>query len=254
MKLAISLKAALLCGTVVAGISVARANDGPSDNNGTQPVPSGQYVTPTFAAGSTFQRLNPGLPAPYRAFRPDGAIASALSPDGSTLLVMTSGYNTLNDPNGNLLSPSNGDSVDGASEYIFVYDVTTASKPSMKAILRPPNTFVGLTWTPDSKSFYISGGNDDVVYEYAAANIASGWSPSATIPLGHGTNGIGINQYPQAGGISIAPGGSVAAVANTLNDSFSLIDPSTNTLIAFTNPAPGTLATEYDLRPWATRG
>ena len=238
----------------MAGVGAARANDGPPDNSGLQPVPSGQYVTPTFAAGATFQHLNPGLPAPYSNFRPDGAIASALSPDGSTLLVMTSGYNTLNDPNGNLLSPSSGDTVDGASEYIFVYDVTTATKPQMKAILRPPNTFVGLAWTSDSKNFYISGGNDDVVYEYAAAGITSGWSPSATIQLGHNTTGIGIYQYPQAGGISIASDGSVAAVANTLNDSFSLIDPSTNTLLTFANPAPGTLATEYDLRPWATRG
>jgi DNA-binding beta-propeller fold protein YncE len=249
-----SLRAALLCGTMVAGAGVALANDGPSDNTGVLPVPTGQFITPTFAAGSTFQTLNPSLPSPYNFFRPDGAISSALSPDGSTLLVVTSGYNTLNDPSGNLLSPSNGDTVDGASEYIFVYDVTTATKPKLKAVLRPPNTFVGLAWTSDSKNFYISGGNDDVVYEYAAANIASGWSPSATISLGHGTNGIGLGQYPQAGGISVASDNSVVAVANTLNDSFSLVDQSTNTLIPFTNPAPGTLATEYDLRPWATRG
>ncbi len=249
-----SLRGVLLCGTIIAGAVGAHANDGPNDNHGVQPVPSGQFITPTFAAGSTFTSLNPGFPAPYNTFRPDGAIASALSPDGSTLLVMTSGYNTLNDQNGNLLSPSNGDSVDGASEYVFVYDVTVPGKPRVKAILRPPNTFVGLAWTTDSKYFYISGGNDDVVYQYAAANIASGWAPSATIQLGHKSSGIGLNQYPQAGGISIASDNSVAAVANTLNDSFSLIDPSTNALLAFTNPAPGTLPTEYDLRPWATEG
>jgi DNA-binding beta-propeller fold protein YncE len=262
MNFATSMRTVLLCGTVMTAamaafapaFAPAFANDGPSDNSGILPVPTGQFITPTFAAGATFQTLNPQLPAPYNTFRPDGAIASALSPDGSTLLVMTSGYNTLNDPSGNLLSPSSGDSVDGASEYIFVYDVTTAAKPKVKAILRPPNTFVGLAWTPDSKSFYISGGNDDVVYQYAAANIASGWAPAATIQLGHNGNGIGLYQYPQAGGISIAKDGSIAAVANTLNDSFSLIDPSTNTLIPFTNPAPGTLTTEFDLRPWATLG
>ena len=258
MKISANMRAVLLCGTMIAGAvgahTPARANDGPADNNGTLPLPTGQFITPTFAAGAAFETLNPMLPAPYNNFRPDGAIASALSPDGSTLLVMTSGYNTLNDQNGNLLSPQNGDPVDGASEYIFVYDVTNATKPSVKAILRPPNTFVGLTWTPDSKSFYISGGNDDVVYEYTAKGITSGWAPAATIQLGHNTVGIGLGQYPQAGGISIAADGSVAAVANTLNDSFSLIKPSTNTLIPFTNPAPGTLTTEYDLRPWATQG
>ncbi len=253
MKVVRSIRAALLCGTMMAGVVPAHANDGPNDNSGVSPVPSGQFVTPTFAAGSTFTSLNPGLAAPYDRFRPDGAIASAVSPDGSTLLVMTSGYNTLNDQNGNLLSPSNGDSVDGASEYIFVYDITTANKPKIKAVLRPPNTFVGLAWAPNGQSFYISGGNDDVVYQYESSNIVSGWSPFATIKLGH-SSGIGMGQSPQAGGISIAGDASLIAVANTLNDSFSLIDPATNTLIPFANSAPGTLATEYDLRPWNTQG
>ena len=257
MAFSVTIRGLLLCGTIIAtiaSVATAHANDGPNDNHGITPLPSGQFITPTFAAGATFATLNPQLPAPYNRFRPDGAIASALSPDGGTLLVMTSGYNTLNDPAGNLLSPGNGDSVDGASEYIFVYDVTTAAKPKIKAILRPPNTFVGLAWTPDGKYFYISGGNDDVVYQYAAANIVSGWAPLAKIALGHNGNGIGVFQYPQAGGISITSDNSLVAVANTLNDSFSLINPATNALIPFTNPAAGTLATEFDLRPWATKG
>jgi DNA-binding beta-propeller fold protein YncE len=253
VRITITLRAALLSATLLAGISAAKANDGYPDNAGILPLPTGQFITPTFAPGSSFATLDPGLAAPYHFFRPDGAIASALSPDGNTLLVVTSGYNTLNDQNGNLLDSANGDSVDGADEYIFVYDVTVPASPSLKAVLRPPNTFVGLAWTPDSASFYISGGNDDVVYQYKAANIASGWSPAATIQLGHNTYGIGLGQYPQAGGISIANDGSIAAVANATNDSFSLINLKTNTLIAIPGPA-GTSGFEYDLRPYNTLG
>ncbi len=254
MRIAVSLRAALLSATLLAGAATAaHADDGDDDNTGVLPLPSGQFITPTYAPGATFTTLNPSLPAPYANFRPDGAIASALSPDGGTLLVVTSGYNTLNDPAGNLLSPSNGDSVDGASEYIFAYDVTTPTAPVLKAILRPPNTFVGLAWTPDSSSFYISGGNDDVVYQYTAKNLASGWAPAATIPLGH-TLGIGLGQYPQAGGIAISSDGKLAAVANTLNDSFSLINLATNTLVNIPGQPTGTTGTEYDLRPYSTRG
>ncbi len=61
-------------------------------NGNTATIPTGQQVTPTLAEGSSYQRLATGL-------RPDGnadadsAMTSALSPDGTTLLVLTSGFN-----------------------------------------------------------------------------------------------------------------------------------------------------------------
>lgn len=94
-------------------------------------VPTGQYVTPKAAPGSRVLQLNNGL-------RPDGnadptiGVATALSPDGTTLLVMTSGYNTFfNDESGdpflyNVLDPRTGmpSSVTTPNaEWIFVYDV-----------------------------------------------------------------------------------------------------------------------------------
>ena len=230
----IPLKAVLLSATLLAGAAGsawADVDDGVADNNGQLPLPSGQFITPTAATGSTFQILNPNL-SDYPNFRPDGAIATALSPDGKTLLVMTSGYNTLNDSQGNLAA-------DGNAEYIFVFDVTNPRTPVQKQILRPANTFVGLVWAPDGSKFYASGGNDDQVYVYAAGT--GGYAQSALIPLGHNKVGIGLRQYPQAGGLAVSQDGSLLVVANTLNDSITVVSTATNAKLF-----------EYDLRPYNT--
>jgi hypothetical protein len=49
-------------------------------------VPTGMQITPTAAKGSTFQGLNPGL-SNYPNFLAGQAVATAMSPDGKTLLV-----------------------------------------------------------------------------------------------------------------------------------------------------------------------
>src|SRR5579883_3499237 len=60
--------------------------------NGAALLPTGQIITPSAAPGSAFERLSTGL-------RKDGsadaaeAVTTKLSPDGKTLLVLTSGYN-----------------------------------------------------------------------------------------------------------------------------------------------------------------
>ena len=63
----------------------------------------------------------------YPYFRPNGAIASTLSPDGKTLAVMTSGYNTLDDFNGNLVGTG--------AEFVILYDVSTPGAPVKKQAL-----------------------------------------------------------------------------------------------------------------------
>ena len=60
--------------------------------NGAALLPTGQTITPSAAPGSSFDRLSTGL-------RQDGsadaaeAVTTTLSPNGKTLLVLTSGYN-----------------------------------------------------------------------------------------------------------------------------------------------------------------
>src|SRR5919106_859705 len=60
---------------------------------------TGMRVTPTAAHGSSFQALNPDRPG-LPEFVAGQAVSTALSPDGRTLLILTSGYNRNNGANG----------------------------------------------------------------------------------------------------------------------------------------------------------
>ncbi len=239
------LSATLLAssGLASSGVAWADVSDGDLDNTGQAPLPTGQYITPTFATGSTFTTLNPDLPeytpaiGNYPYFHPNGAIASTLSPDGKTLAVMTSGYNVLDDANANLVGTG--------AEFVILYDVSNARAPVQTQTLRPANTFVGLAFSPDGSKLYVSGGNDDQVVIYAKS--AGQFTQSGAIDLGHGganaktAGGIGNGQYPQAGGLALSKDGSLLAVANTLNDSVSLFRTADNSKLF-----------EYDLRPFNT--
>src|SRR5262245_46749866 len=79
-------------------------------------LPSGQYVTPTVMEDSIQQYLNPGLPA-YPDFVAGEAVRSQLSPDGTTLAVMTAGQNSLYKPDGTV-------DVANSTQFIFLYNVT----------------------------------------------------------------------------------------------------------------------------------
>ncbi len=209
-------------------------------------VPSGQNITPTAAAGAIFQDLNPGL-SDHPSYRAGQAIKTALSPDGTTLLVLTSGYNNLNysvGPNLGNFEPS------ASNEYVFVYNVAgaNAASPALQQVIQIPDTFEGLVFAPTGSTFYVSGGVDDQVYAYT--NSGGTWALSATIPLGHKPNpaaggfaagGIGFLQSPSAAGLALSASGALLAVANIYNDSVSVINTATNTV-----------EYEYDLRPFNT--
>ena len=53
-----------------------------------------------------------------------------------------------------------------SEEYVFVFDVSGA-RPVQRQVILVPNTFLGLAWAPSGERFYVSGGVDDCVYEYA---------------------------------------------------------------------------------------
>jgi len=240
-----SLRLLLLSATLLAGPSMAWADldDGTLDNTGQAPLPSGQFITPTFATGSTFTTLNPDLPeytpaiGNYPYFHPNGAIASTLSPDGKTLAVMTSGYNVLDDAAAKLVGTG--------AEFVILYDLSNPRAPVQKQTLRPNNTFVGLAFSPDGSKLYVSGGADDRVVVYSQSGGA--FAQAGTIDTGHGgplakaPGGIGFGQYPQTGGLALSRDGSVLVVANTLNNSVSAFSTADNSKLF-----------EYDLRPFNT--
>src|SRR5262245_18577188 len=79
-------------------------------------LPTGISITPLAARGVTLQPLNPDLPD-LPQFTADHPLTTALSPDGKTLLVVTSGFNRVTDIRGRpVLAQSN--------EYVFVYGVS----------------------------------------------------------------------------------------------------------------------------------
>jgi YVTN family beta-propeller protein len=242
----------LLGATVLAGIhcGVARADidDGTLDDTGQLPLPSGQFITPTAATGSTFTTLNPGLAA-HPNFVANGAIKTAVSPDGHTLLVMTSGYN--------LVANAAGTADDATSQYIFVYDISGGNEatPVRKQVIQVPDTYAGLVWAPGGATFYASGGSKDAVYVYSGS-AAAGWSLRATIPMGHAPfvpasspfyglvlNGVGFEEQSSVAGLGLSADGTTLVAANIYNDSISVINAATNT-VRF----------EYDLRPYNTSG
>jgi len=141
-------------------------------------LPDGFYISPTAAPGSTFQSLPTGL-RPDGSANANGAVNTALSPDGTALLILTTGYNTgfyTQGADGSAILWPALDPLTGVpsstttpnAEWVFVYDVRGA-KPVKKQQINIPNTYQGLVWDPSGTKFYVAGGIDDRVEVYASA-------------------------------------------------------------------------------------
>jgi DNA-binding beta-propeller fold protein YncE len=164
---------------------------------------------------------------PQPSYVADGASAIALSPDKREMLVLTSGYNLYNGPDGKRVPQQ-------STQYIFVYSIGGQGAVRLQT-LQVPNSFGGIAWRPDGSGFVVGGGVDDAIYLFARQG--STFVDAGKIALGHKA-GLGANVLPQAAGVAVSPDGRRALVANYYNDSVSLID-----LVA------GKLVVEQDLRP-----
>ena len=195
-------------------------------------LPDGQSITPTAAPGAVFSLLNPGL-ADYPDFTAGQAVTSILSPDGTTLMVLTSGFNRNFDANGKLI-------VGDSNEYVFVFDIASGA-PAQKQVIQVPNAYSGIAFAPDGAHFYVSGGKDDSVHTYA--QTVGNWAESGNpIALGH-NRGNGFPQgpnsvLPAAAGLAMTADGKTIVVANYENDSISLVSTAADDKTA-----------ELDLRP-----
>ena len=204
-------------------------------------------ITPEAAPGSQFSALNPGL-ADHPDYTADHAVNARLSPDGKTLLVLTSGYNrlyappvkTLDKDTGKFLFvyPTGKTIADASNEYVFVYALG-AGRPRLAQVIQVPDTFSGIAWNPDQArrpEFYVAGGVDDDVHVYRQTD--GRWRESGTaIALGHKA-GLGLDDKPMAAGVAVSADGARLLVANLENDSVSLIDLAARKVVA-----------EQDLRP-----
>lgn len=190
-----------------------------------------QTITPLAPTGSQFQQLNPDLPD-NPAWLATHAATTAISPDGRTMLVLTSGYNRVFDQGSNSLStfyPTD------SNEYVFVYDISGGA-PIKKQVLPVPVTYFGIAWDPTSTNsaghFYVAGCSEDVVHVFSSSSGIWAEENLVEVPshgkvpelqLGHFPSGIGVGVYPCAAGIALSKTGKTMVVANYYNDSISVL-------------------------------
>lgn len=261
----LSLLLATFLGVNVQSVS-ARTTNPVGNFDGGALLPTGQTITPAAAPGSTFDRLATGARQEGDADAAE-AVTTTLSPDGKTLLVLTSGYNQnfKNETTGSnitypVLDPVTGtpatNSATGApvtttkAEWVFVFDVSSGNLVKQQQI-NIPNTYNGLTWAPDGKRFYVSGGIDDRVYVYSfngnqyvpdAPFILLGHNSKQTAPFpsydgGLLKNTVAGNKAPAAvtgavvAGVTVSQDGKTLVAANFENDSVSIVDTSTRKVL-----------------------
>src|SRR5260370_30851985 len=131
--LALAISSVISIGAVIS----AKADDGDL-KKGTF-IPTGVQITPSAAPGSSFQALNPGLSFDPR-FTVGQAVTTAITPGGTTLLILTRALNSQHFASG----PHKGNTnPDESNEYIFVFDIS-CGKPLPTQGLQVPNPFDSL--------------------------------------------------------------------------------------------------------------
>jgi len=140
------LKAVLLTSTMFIAPHLASADidDGIADNNGQLPLPSGQFITPLLPTNAVQTFLNPGL-ANYPNYVAGEAVKASLSPDGTTLAVITDGYNQINNAAGAL-------DLAASTQFLFLYNVAGANKtaPVLQQVIQQHNAGTALLWSPSA--------------------------------------------------------------------------------------------------------
>ena len=203
----------LLASLALTGMSCVRAAVSVARRPLPPVAPSGIRLTPTAAAGASFAQLNPHLQnAP--GYIAGQAVTTATSPDGRTLLILTSGYNQLRDGAGRVIPAD-------SNEYVFVYDISR-DRPERRQALRVPNTYMGIAFAPDGTHFYVAGGIDDDVHVFGRKGAAWSEDAGALIRLGHRA-GNGLAATPEVAGLAVTADGSKLVAANFYNDSISVV-------------------------------
>ena len=198
-------------------------------------LPSGQFLTPAAVPNSSFVELNAGL-ANYPNLPAGGGMTGVVSPDGRTLVVLTSGYNSFYTSTGGLDPVS--------AEAIFVYDISNG-KPVQKQVLSVPASFAGIAFTPDGTKFYVGSGGKQSVYVYADTNgvWAQQGSPISVYNVfskkNDGGYGVGNYQNPSTGGLAITADGTKMLVTDTYNDAVTLINLTSGAVLGTLDLRPG---------------
>ncbi len=165
--------------------------------NAPQAVPNmSQSLSPLATAGSNFQFLDTGMVVtdPYDPnvapveWMAGQAVSTSISPDGNTLLVLTSGFNRVYQGPFPLFDPLL------SNEYIFIFDISNHS-PVFKQAVPIPNAYHGIVWDPGGTAFYVSGGMGDAPF---GTDPIPYYSPITGLPATN--NGDNIHIIMQQGG------------------------------------------------------
>jgi YVTN family beta-propeller protein len=161
-----------------------------------------QQGGPSSAPGNTSldspRRLPTGRtldPAGTRADLGSMPLAMTLSPDGRKVLVLLNGYR---------------------EQGVQVVDRATGR---LEQTLVQAAAFLGIAFSPDGRTLYASGGNQDVVYRYAWQDDRATLTDSLVLAVKRGPNGT---RYP--GGLVPSPDGKSLYVAENLSDSLAVVD------------------------------
>jgi hypothetical protein len=112
-------------------------------------------ITPLAAKYAARKTPNPGL-AEFPNFVASLEVASRVSPDGRTLLVVTPGYNQNYDSGGNTIA-------DASNEWVFVDDISQRRPDQLQLLQLSVSAFEGLERNPNALEFYVPGGPDDII-------------------------------------------------------------------------------------------
>ena len=190
---------------------------------------TGQQITPLAPRGARFTYLNPGL-ASYPGHVVGQGVTGVTSPDGKTLLVLTSG-------DYGIYTAAGSSDTAASTDWIFVFNITSPIPVQTQAI-QVKNTYNGIVWDPTGAAFYVAGGRDDSVHAYVPTGGVWAEAAGSPIALKHTSQAGGTG--PQAAGIAISADGSKLVVTNYENDSISVLTKSAGVW---------TKASDYDLRP-----
>ena len=166
---------------------------------------------PSARAGDTLTSEQPRLPNGLR-LDPAGAtfdvgsmpLAMVAAPEGDRIVLLLNGYR---------------------EQGIQVVDRNTGR---VLQTLTQPAAFLGLTFAPDGRTLYASGGNQDVIYRYAWRNGAATLTDSLVLAVKR-PNRSGT-RYPA--GIALSPDGATLYVAENLADSLAVVDLATGRVTA----------------------
>jgi YVTN family beta-propeller protein len=134
-------------------------------------------------------------------------LAAALSPEGDRVVLLLCGWRT-------------------PGEGIQVVDRTTGA---VEQTLGQNAALLGLTFAPDGKTLYASGGNDDVVHVYRWSDRRAAAEGTIALAAPKRDPKVPGTRYPA--GLAVSPDGKRLYVAENLGDAIAVIDTATRHVV-----------------------